>query len=389
MANRSKLDNLFLIYTLSFLVSFGAALMAYIDSSFLSTFLPEKYVGSVYTVAYIFLIICFLLMPYVLKRFGNFKTSLSLVIIELLALTGIVIFNSPVWIITCLIINLISIPLIYFSIDIFLEGFSSNRQTGILRGVYLTAINLAWVVAQFFNGSLLASGNYKDIYLVSFILIAPIILILVLGLRRFKDSSYQIVSVWQTARSIWKNKNIFNILVANFLLYFFYSWMIIYTPLYLNKTIGLSWMEISLVFSIMLLPFVLLQTPLGYLADKKYGEREMLNIGFIIMAVSTGIIFFINDGNLILWAVVLFFTRVGAAIVEVMCNTYFFKKVDGLNANIISFFRMSGTMAYLFGALFGTLILNLLAVDLKGLFLILSLVMLMGIKFSLALKDTK
>lgn len=388
MVSDFKTRSLFLVYLFGFLSAFSTASVAYIDSSFLSTFIQQKFVGNIYIIAYIFVIICFLITPFILRRFGNFKVALFLVITELVALLGVALLVTPIWIIICLMVNLITIPLIYFSADIFLEGYSSNKQTGVIRGIYLTAINLAWVLAQLINGPIVISNGYQRIYFVSFLLVASTALILILGFRKFKDSSYPVVNIWQTTKSVWKNKNLLNIIMANFLLYFFYSWMIIYIPIYLNGTIGFSWKEIGVIFSIMLLPFVLVQFPSGYLADKKYGEKEMLNVGFVIVAVATGSIFFITGGNLILWATILFATRIGAAIIEVMCNAYFFKKVDGLDANIISFFRLSGTLAYVFGALFATLFLNFLSFDIRHLFLVLGLVMLIGLKFGLSLKDT-
>jgi MFS family permease len=128
---------------------------------------------------------------------------------------------------------------------------------------------------------------------------------------------------------------------------------------------------------------------LGYLADKKWGEKEILSVGFILMAITTGIISFINGGSLILWAVILFLTRIGAGMVEVMCSAYFFKQVDSFNVNIISFFRMSGPLAFIFGSLFATILLNSFSFDIKYLFLILGLLMFLGLKFSLSLQDTR
>jgi len=389
MQNNFKSYHLFLVYALGFLSAFSAALMAYIDSSFLSTLMEQKFVGGVYTIAYIFVIFCFLVMPILLRRFGNYRVTLFLVVMELIALLGLAFLHTPIWLILCLITNLTIIPLIYFSADIFLEGFSTNKETGVIRGIYLTSINLAWVISQLISGSIVIGGGYQKIYLTSFFLLTPIILILILGLRSFKDTAYEVTNVWHTALQVWNNKNLRNVFFSNFLLYFFYSWMIIYTPLYLSENLGFSWKEIGIIFSIMLLPFVLVQSPLGYLADKKWGEKEVLSLGFIITAISTGVIYFINGGSLILWAIILFITRIGAAMIEVMCNVYFFKKVDGLNANIISLFRMSGTLAYLFGAVFATLILSFSLIGIKGLFIVLGLTMLLGLKFSLSLKDTK
>ena len=118
-------------------------------------------------------------------------------------------------------------------------------------------------------------------------------------------------------------------------------------------------------------------------------EKEILTLGFLIMAFSTGLITFINDKNLVLWAVILFVTRVGACAVEIMCDTYFFKKVDGRDTNLISFYRMSSPVAYITGPAIATLIISFHLVQLKYLFLILGILMISGLRFALRLKDTK
>jgi len=389
MQNNSKSFSLFSIYFLGFLFSLNVALTAYIDSSFLKNFISGELVGSIFTVTYIFVILGYFLMPFVLRKYGNFKISIFLIIIELLTLTGLAVFSPSFWLVFLVMLNLISSYLIYLSIDIFLENYSDNRQTGVLRGIYLTGINLAWVLSQVISGTLLIDNNYQNVYFTSSMVLAPVFFILLFGLRNFKDSNYEVPAVWQTIKTVWANKNIFNIFMSNFLLYFFYAWMIIYMPLYLNENLGYSWLEIGKIFFVMLLPFVFIQYPLGYLADKKWGEKEILSVGFILMAITTGIISFISDGNLILWAVILFLTRIGAGMVEVMCSAYFFKKVDSFNVNIISFFRMSGPLAFIFGSLFATILLNSFSFDIKYLFLILGLLMFLGLKFSLSLQDTR
>lgn len=381
--------SLFSIYLLGFLFAFHTALPTYIRSSFLDTFIPEKFIGIVYIVASILTIFCFFIMPFVLRRYGNYRIALFLIILELGVLLGIAFSGNSAWLLFLFAINLIVIPLIYFSTDIFLEGFSKNNETGLIRGIYLTAVNLAWAISPLISGLLLTNIDYWKIYLASAIFLVPVILILVMNLRRFKDSKYEATHIWQTTKIIWRNKNLLNIFMANFLLSFFYSWMTIYTPLYLYKNIGFSWGQIGIIFFVMLLPFVFVQLPLGRLADRKWGEKEILSLGFILIAISTGVISFISGGSMFLWAAILFITRIGAATIEIMCDTYFFKKVDCLDSNVISFYRMISPMSYIVGPLLATIMFNFFSFDIKYLFLILGLIMFIGLRFSLSIKDTK
>ncbi len=388
MKNLFKKQTLFSVYLMGFLIAFHTALPTYINSSFLNTFIPENIVGVIYMIASAFALFCFLVMPFILREFGNYKTAIFLITLDMVVLLGLAILKSPALLVVSFIVNLVLASLMYFSTDIFLEGLSKNSDTGIVRGIYLTAVNLAWAGSPLIS-ALILRGEYSKIYLASFFFLLPALLILISNLKRFEDSNYKATKIWETAKVVWNHKNLFNIFMANFLLFFFYSWMTIYTPLYLHDHIGFSWSEIGIIFSIMLLPFIFVQLPLGRLADKYFGEKEILSVGFIVIAISTGLISFIVDKNMALWATILFITRIGAAAIEIMCDTYFFKKVEGLNANVISFYRMCSPFAYILGPLVATLVFSFYVFDLKYLFLILGLVMFTGLRFSLSIKDTK
>ena len=177
--------------------------------------------------------------------------------------------------------------------------------------------------------------------------------------------------------------------MSMFILQIFYAWMTIYTPIYLHGNLGLDWGAIGIIFGIMLLPFIFVQFPAGELADSQFGEKEMLSIGFIITALATITMFFVTGKSILVWGLILFGTRVGAALVEVMCDVYFFKKVDNQNANLISFYRMGRPLAYIIGSLIATLMLSIPYFGLKNLFLVLGFMMFLGLRYSLALKDTK
>jgi MFS family permease len=390
MLSKIKNRNLLSVYLLGFLFAFHVALPTYINSSFLDVFMSEKSLGIVYTIASVLTIFFFFLAPLFLRMFGNYRVAFSLILIELFALTSLILGENPLLLATSFIISILTIPFIYFSLDIFLESFSEDKKTGRVRGIYLTMTNLAWIFSPIISGFILTKSNYWGVYLFSLLFLLPILFILSKNFSNFRDSKYEVTSISNTLKTVWKSKNIRNIFSTSFLLHFFYSWMTIYTPLYLHKYAGFSWTEIGIIFGIMLLPFVLVQFPLGKMADEKMGEKEILSIGFFLTAISTMALFFIpQNSSLWLWAVLLFITRIGASSIEIMTDTFFFKNVNNLNANIISFFRTSRPVAYVLGPLVASLSLNFVKVESGGIFIILGVIMLSGLFFSLRLKDTK
>jgi MFS family permease len=215
----------------------------------------------------------------------------------------------------------------------------------------------------------------------------PVLFILTSVLKNFKDPEYKAFNIIQTIEHHRPNKNIRNIMSTGFMLNFFYSWMVVYGTIYLHQYIGFDFITSGIIFSIALIPFVVVQIPLGYLADKVMGEKVLLTLGFIIMGISTAIIPLIHSKSFIVWTIVLFIGRTGAAIVEVMNDTYFFKQVDDKNLSVINLYRAINSSAYIVAPLIAVLLL--VKMPMYGIFYILGLLMIISVKYSLALKDTK
>jgi MFS family permease len=163
--------------------------------------------------------------------------------------------------------------------------------------------------------------------------------------------------------------------------------MIIYTPIYLHTYIGFAWDKIGIIFSIMLLPFVILDFPLGKLSDK-IGEKKMLLFGFVIICLSTLVIPFINTPTLWLWAFVLLLTRIGAATIETMSESYFFKYISEENIDLISFFRNTGPLSFIIGPALAIPVL-LFIPSFQYIFFVLSAVLMCGFLVTLRLRDVK
>jgi MFS family permease len=384
----NKKTTLFFLYITGFLFALRSAIPTYINSTFLSGIVSEKNIGFVYVVGSIFTIILFLLLPKILRKTGNYKLAIWLTVINIIGLLGLSFISNPLLLLLSFIVSLISTTLIGFCLDIFVERNTDDRTTGKTRSFFLTSINLAWLFAPSIAGFLVGVADYSKMYLFSTIIMLPVMLLFIVNLRKFDDAEYKLFSISETFKQLKNSKDLFSITKISFLINFFYSWMIIYIPVYLNKYIGFDWKEIGLMFSIMLLPFVLIEIPLGKLADTKFGEKEILSIGFLIIAVATGIISFIDEKNFILWALILLMTRIGASMAEIMSETYFFKKIDSCDANIISSYRMMSPLAYIIGPIFASILLYY-SLDIKYLFVILSLVILYGLKYTLRIRDTK
>lgn len=114
----------------------------------------------------------------------------------------------------------------------------------------------------------------------------------------------------------------------------------------------------------------------------------MLLVGFLISGLFTLVIPFMLTPKVWLWAGILFMTRVGAATIEVMSESYFFKSVKEEATDVLSFFRNTNPVSYIIAPLCAIPIL-IFVPSFKYLFLVLGAVMFLGFFITLRLKDVR
>lgn len=383
-----------LIYLLIFLFTLHFTPATYMESSFLENLVGSDKVGLIFALASVATIVTLAIVRKVIKKVGNYRTFLNALIIEfaslsILSLCLFVEYNT-FWItifIIAFISGFVARSIAFFNFDIFTEHLSEDNEAGSVRGTFLTSLNFAFVIGPLLSGMIVDSNQeIGKVFALGVLLLVPVIHITIKYFKNYKDIEYKNYEFFGTFLYILRKADLRRIFVCNFLLFFFYSWMIIYTPIYLHDTIGFNLGEVSTIIGIGLIPFLLLQLYLGKLADTKYGEKEILTIGLIITGLSTIIMTFFSLKIFIFWAGILFITRIGASMVESMVETYLFKKVTDKNLDIISLYRATRPTAYIAGPIIASILLVFF--DIKFLFLFLGIIMILGVNFSLKIKDT-
>jgi predicted MFS family arabinose efflux permease len=114
----------------------------------------------------------------------------------------------------------------------------------------------------------------------------------------------------------------------------------------------------------------------------------MMAVGFLIMAVATSWFTLLTPSEIGLWMVAMFMTRVGASLVEVTTESYFFKHTHGDDTALISFFRITRPLSIVIGSVLGSIALVFFN-SMNLLFVVLGLLMIPGLFFTMSLKDTK
>lgn len=366
-----------IIYLAGFLFSLPIALVSYINSSFIASFTGEKLVGIIYTLGSAASIAALLIAPRILRKTGGYKFLLSISFLSILSFGTMAFSGMASLVILAFILGLALNTMIIFSLDELLKIFSQDKKTGKIRGIYLIVCSLAWVLAQLAYATILGGWNLRFIYFVGLVIMLLFLAISFFNLKKIPDPDYDKMDTRKYVREFFRNKNLFRAYGLTFLLQFFYCWMVIYTPLYLSAHLGFSWKEIGVIFSVMLLPFLFVPFQVGKYADK-IGERKLLMFGFAVAALATLSLFFIREHSILVWAALLFLTRIGASAVESMSDAYFFKHIRPENEEFVGVYRTASPVAYIIGPLVAFIFL-IFVPTFNFVYLILGALMLFGI----------
>lgn len=382
----AKVGNFLPIYLANIFLSLHYAAILYVNSTFLGKFFDPSMVSLLFLLAAVLNVILFLLAPRILITIGLRITYLLSCVVAGLALIGMAFSEVPNYVAAFFVIYAGVLFVIYYCLDIFLEAVSIESKTGGIRGLYLTLGNAAIAAGPLLLPLLVLRDELAPIYLAALILLVPAFILgmffrsphradLMLG----KSSMTLPFSAW------WQASSVRRATLARLVLEIFYAIMIIYTPIYLFETMGFEWGEIGIIFTIMLLPFIIFEWPMGELADRMYGEKEIMSIGFFITGCSLLLMPFLGP-TFVVWATVLFISRIGASFIEIATESHFFKYVDARDSALISIFRLSRPVGLMAGALLGVATLQLFSIE--KIFLVLAVVVFLGLKESLYLEDT-
>ncbi len=386
-----KGGNFKLIYILAFLLSLADAVAGYTQSSFLQQFFSLDFVGLIVGLGAISTILLSINFPKIIAKFSLYTVGCFLALINIIASLVLATSQSPFLVVVLFLVRYLGFIFLLIVLDIFLENISQDKLTGSIRTKYLSAINLAWLISPLLMGYLVGHNYYNRVYWFGALVITLLWLMLLFCKKRLlaKPLKYQSpkIDFVKTLKKILTNKNLLATFCSVVTLNIFYVVAVIYIPLYLNSVIGLSWQTLGIIFTVMLLPFVMIQMPAGWLADKFIGEKEMLMAGNVIMAGAGVIIWLTTSHSAVFWAALLFLSRVGAALTESMQEVYFYKKVNAGDLGLINFFRQAKNLGWLIGALMSFVALNFL--NIPQLFLLVGAILVLNTLQLIDLKDTK
>lgn len=381
--NRKKV---WIVTLSSFLFGFVSSILSYNVSFYFQEVLKSDNV-SVY---YLFIDVAIFILLFNLHKIINKIGQSNALFVFLIAkiIFAIVLINLPVtlWGSIILVAYLIVGNLARTNLDVILESFSIDRMSGRIRGLFLAIFSLGFILGPKLAMSIKADYGFHGIFIVILGFDLLIFLVDSIWLRGVNGCDERRLTAFQIIKAFFRHKNLQRIYYIAFLVDFFYATMIIYTPIYLNS-IGFTDTDLGNMFTFMLLPFLLLQYPVGRLADKWLGEKELIVFSLAITGFSVMYLYFLDSTSLYAWAAALFMTRVGISMLEVLRDSYFYKRIDGDDVAKIDLFRTSTATAYIAFALISAIILQYYPV--KIVFLILFVMLFTGLWPAMRLLDNK
>ncbi len=334
-------------------------LTVFVVAPYLALFMPASRAGLVVSLGAVVTLILFPLMPRLVSRYGARHLALVLAVLQALVLSLLATSPGIVLAVICIALTSAISPLIAYQLDLLLEHATREENvTGRVRALFLTTGNVALILSPLLIGYVLnGSEAYSRVFLASALSLAPFIVLFLF--ERLPEVTPPVFSaVGMTCKCIWGDRDLRAAALANAVLQFFYHLAPLYIPLYLHTTLGIPWSDLGWIFAVMLLPFVFIEYPAGWIADRWLGEKELLLAGFVITGLTFAVVGFITASTpLYVIAGILFMTRVGAALVESMVEGHFFKRVSERDANTISIFRMTRPLAALTAPVIASIIL--------------------------------
>ena len=386
---RRFLGAFFTLVLVNFIFAWAIFSTSYVNSSFLGTFFDAEMVSLIYVLASAANITMLFSLPFAIRALGVWP--LVIIIIPVLQLS-ILLFGLAATAMVAGIFFLVrgaSIVSLRYFLDLYVESITEDEtKTGNMRSLYITGANIGVILGPITASILIFGDNYDALYSFSALMLAAVFLISLFQLHRYKPSIPDTGKFIESIKSLGTCLiSVRRTMVVQLIYHMWNTWIIIYAPLYLVQS-GYEWQFIGGLIAIALLPYLFLEIPLGILADKKWGEKEIMVVGVVVLALMTGLLSLVSiDSQIILWSLVFIAMRIGAAMVEVATESYFFKQVDEEDSALISMFRMLAPLGGLLGPLIALAIIPF--TGLGYLFGVLGAIILVAIPFAARIHDTR
>ena len=383
-------NKILFVNIISILMGFAGGLLIYILSVFLKNIWNTENIGWVFLTANILLLIILLNFHKITHNIDKMTIFQFLLISKISTIFALTLSLSAYIQTILLALYIIFEALSWVLLKMILESYAIDKKTGRIYGFNVMITNIGFALAPIVAMQLLVNNGFYGVFYFSIVLNSLIFLITFLNVSKSKikgeiDKTLQTGNIFRRLQFRDDIKKIFLVSIA---LEFFFAIMAIYTPIFLID-MGFSWKELGLIFTVMLIPFVTIQYPIGLLADKKLGEKELLLFSFVVIVITSVLLYFYENTNttLITIMIILLISRIGASAIDILRLSYFYKRIDKTNLDMIAIFQSARPIAYILAP--GLASLLLIFFPLKSVFILLAIISLLILYPIYTLEDNK
>lgn len=341
------LSKLFHLNIYAFILCIHIAFIVYTGSTFLSGIFGTEYIWVIYSLgAFLTLLLNFSITPILrnirIEKINNFALIVAGANLLLLSTTV-----APFAILLSYILYIAVSEYLLMLSSVMIEDLSKNTITGSIRGRFITMQSLAYVVAPFFTSFTITYFGLSSIFLVSGLFILASLIYFKVYIKNVPEIKIPERNFRNSFGKIWRNYDIRVSVLSFVALNFFYLAAVVYMP-FKMEGLGIPLTTyLSVLLPVALLPFLFMPTILGHIEDIMKDEKQFLLLGIFGLAISLGLFSLVTSTSLIVWAVILFISRIFASMTETSVNSYFFKKIGASDTATISVFQSSASFAYL------------------------------------------
>jgi MFS family permease len=204
----------------------------YIASSYFASVIASENVGFFYILSYSGSLVLFFFLQSLIRIFGRSRTLYLFLLISLALMALLTYLPTQFFSAVVLLLFIISSSVIWVIFDILLEGFSNNKESGRIRGLNLTFLNLGVLLAPVFSTSILTLYGYSGVFFITLVLYVALFLFCLFAFRDIHLHNLPRMKFWNTFTHIRKKPALWRSYILFFSLFFFYAVMIYVTSFY-------------------------------------------------------------------------------------------------------------------------------------------------------------
>lgn len=260
-------------------------------------------------------------------------------------------------------IFVVSLTLYNNTTAIILRHSTTLESIGKIQGFYYVAKNIGFVLGPLLSSYVLYKfGLFNNFLMIGLFIFIGWLFFLYFHIKAYEENKPQTITlktIHQNIVDYFKNKELFKLYFIRGAISFYWAIIYIFTPLFILSK-GISASLVGVFLGVLALPLIITQ----FLIAKKIdliSKKKLFIIGTSLISLFLFISFFFN--NVYLTLLFVFFSVIGAAILEPSSEAYFFLNVNQfVTDRYYGVYRTSESLFSLFSRLFFGFILLFLKI---------------------------